>query len=58
MNDFFNDLKVIKKELAKEQTKLEQEKIKILEEESIKQREKRLQDEFLNYAKDACIKKI
>ncbi|QKF64592.1 hypothetical protein [Campylobacter corcagiensis] len=56
MNDFFNDLKAIKKELTKEQTKLEQEKTKI--EESIKQREKRLQDEFLKYAKDACIKKI
>ena len=67
MNDFFNDLKNIKKDMLKnealkqnakeiaEKIKSEDDEFKV---EFIKQRVKRLQDEFLEYAKDENIKKI
>ena len=71
MNDFFNDLKNIKKDMLKnkalkqnakeitEKAKLEDDEFKVeFDKESIKQRVKRLQDEFLEYAKDENIKKI
>ena len=71
MNDFFNDLKNIKKDMLKnkalkqnakeitEKIKSEDDEFKIeFDKESIKQRVKRLQDEFLEYAKDENIKKI
>lgn len=71
MNDFFNDLKNIKKEMLKneafkqnakeitEKIKSEDDEFKVeFDKESIKQRVKRLQDEFLEYAKDENIKKI
>ena len=69
MNDFFNDLKNIKKDMLKnealkqntketaEKIKLEDDEFKVeFDKESIKQRVKRLQDEFLEYAKDENIK--
>ena len=71
MNDFFNDLKNIKKDILKneslkqntketaEKIKLEDDEFKVeFDKESIKQRVKRLQDEFLEYTKDENIKKI
>ncbi|MCZ6169239.1 hypothetical protein [Campylobacter ureolyticus] len=71
MNDFFNDLKNIKKDMLKnealkqnakeitEKIKSEDDEFKVeFDKESIKQRVKRLQDEFLEYAKDENIKKI
>lgn len=71
MNDFFDDLKNIKKDMLKnealkqntketaEKIKLEDDEFKVeFDKESIKQRVKRLQDEFLEYAKDENIKKI
>lgn len=71
MNDFFDDLKNIKKDMLKnkalkqnakeiaEKIKSEDDEFKVeFDKESIKQRVKRLQDEFLEYAKDENIKKI
>lgn len=71
MNDFFNDLKNIKKDMLKnealkqntketaEKAKLEDDEFKVeFDKESIKQRVKRLQEEFLEYVKDENIKKI
>ncbi|MDU7071211.1 hypothetical protein [Campylobacter ureolyticus] len=71
MNDFFNDLKNIKKDMLKnkalkqnakeitEKIKSEDDEFKVeFDKESIKQRVKRLQDEFLEYVKDENIKKI
>lgn len=71
MNDFFDDLKNIKKDMLKneafkqnaketaEKIKLEDDEFKVeFDKESIKQRVKRLQDEFLEYTKDENIKKI
>lgn len=71
MNDFFNDLKNIKKDMLKnealkqnakeitEKIKSEDDEFKVeFDKESIKQRVKRLQDEFLEYTKDENIKKI
>lgn len=71
MNDFFDDLKNIKKDMLKneafkqnaketaEKIKSEDYEFKVeFDKESIKQRVKRLQDEFLEYVKDENIKKI
>lgn len=71
MNDFFDDLKNIKKDMLKneafkqnaketaEKIKSEDDEFKVeFDKESIKQRVKRLQDEFLEYVKDENIKKI
>ncbi|VYS96769.1 hypothetical protein [Campylobacter ureolyticus] len=71
MNDFFDDLKNIKKDMLKneafkqnaketaEKIKSEDDEFKVeFDKESIKQRAKRLQDEFLEYTKDENIKKI
>lgn len=58
MNDFFDELKALKKDMVKDQEKSIKDGIKAKEEESIKAREKRLQDEFLEYVKDTNIKKI
>lgn len=71
MNDFFDDLKNIKKDMLKnealkqntketaEKIKSEDDEFKVeFDKESIKQRVKRLQDEFLEYTKDENIKKI
>ncbi|EPH07865.1 hypothetical protein HMPREF9309_01120 [Campylobacter ureolyticus ACS-301-V-Sch3b] len=71
MNDFFDDLKNIKKDMLKneafkqnaketaEKIKSEDDEFKVeFDKESIKQRVKRLQNEFLEYTKDENIKKI
>lgn len=71
MNDFFDDLKNLKKDMLKneafkqnaketaEKIKSEDDEFKVeFDKESIKQRVKRLQDEFLEYAKYENIKKI
>ncbi|NLK66463.1 MAG: hypothetical protein GX282_03205 [Campylobacteraceae bacterium] len=58
MNDFFDDLKAIKKDMIKsDEAKKEKEKLD-LEKESIKAREKRLEIEFLEYVKGQDIRKI
>lgn len=54
MNDFLDDLKALKKDMIDEEKKEQLD----LEKESIKAREKRLQDEFLEYIKESNIKKI
>lgn len=71
MNDFFDDLKNIKKDMIKndalkqnskkqrEKDKFEDEDFKLeFDKESVKSRIKRLQDEFLEYTKNENIKKI
>lgn len=55
MNDFFDDLKAIKKDMVKENDKKEEFD---LAKESVKAREKRLQDDFLEYMRISDIKKI
>ena len=61
MNDFFDSLKEIKKELAKEQgvaKKPRKEVISHTKEEEILHKEQKLRDEFLAYTKDSNIRKI
>ena len=61
MNDFFDSLKEIKKELAKEQgvaKKPQKEVIPHTKEEAILHKEQKLRDEFLTYTKDSNIRKI
>ena len=73
MNDFFDDLKEIKKDMLKSSKKVESKscldenskdndssfkEVFDLSKESVEAREKRLTDEFLEYTKDADIKRI
>ena len=61
MNDFFDSLKEIKKELAKEQgvaKKPQKEVIPHTKEEAILHKQQKLRDEFLAYTKDSNIRKI
>ncbi|WP_107832658.1 hypothetical protein [Campylobacter concisus] len=61
MNDFFDSLKEIKKELKKEQgvaKKPQKEAIFHTKEEAILHKEQKLRDEFLAYTKDSNIRKI
>ncbi|MBR8463922.1 hypothetical protein KDD93_04945 [Campylobacter sp. faydin G-24] len=63
MNDFFDSLKEIKKELTKEQnTKNTKQKSQnattFSKEDAIAQKQERLKDEFLSYIKDSDIRKI
>lgn len=72
MNDFFDSLKEIKKDLKKQESIKSKVKQKIapknenyifkdefdIEKESIKSRQKRLQNEFLSYMKDQGVKEI
>ncbi|MDO5046178.1 hypothetical protein [Campylobacter sp.] len=61
MNDFFESLKDIKKEMIKEQgvaPKKEVKKQAISKEEAIAHKEQMLRDEFMKYIKDSDIKKI
>ncbi|MBS5810545.1 MAG: hypothetical protein KIC71_07950 [Campylobacter concisus] len=61
MNDFFDSLKEIKKELTKEQgaaKKPQKEAISHTKEEAILHKEQKLRDEFLTYTKDSNIRKI
>ncbi|NLY03553.1 MAG: hypothetical protein GXZ15_01730 [Campylobacter sp.] len=73
MNDFFDDLKEIKKDMLKSSKKVESKscldenskdndssfkEVFDLSKESVEAREKRLKDEFLEYTKDADIKRI
>lgn len=61
MNDFFDSLKEIKKELAKEQgvaKKPQKEAVTYTKEEAILHKEQKLRDEFLAYTKDSNIRKI
>ena len=61
MNDFFDKLKEIKKELTKEQgvaKKPQKEAISHTKEEAILHKEQKLRDEFLAYTKDSNIRKI
>ena len=61
MNDFFDSLKEIKKELTKEQgvaKKTQKEAASYTKEEAILHKEQKLRDEFLAYTKDSNIRKI
>ena len=61
MNDFFDSLKEIKKELTKEQgeiKKTQKEAASHTKEEAILHKEQKLRDEFLAYTKDSNIRKI
>ena len=61
MNDFFDSLKEIKKELTKEQgvaKKPQKEAISHTKEDAILHKEQKLRDEFLTYTKDSNIRKI
>ncbi|WP_103633059.1 hypothetical protein [Campylobacter concisus] len=61
MNDFFDSLKEIKKELTKEQCmakKPQKEVASHTKEEAILHKEQKLRDEFLAYTKDSNIRKI
>ena len=61
MNDFFDSLKEIKKELAKEQgvaKNPQKEAVSYTKEETILHKEQKLKDEFLAYTKDSNIRKI
>lgn len=61
MNDFFDSLKEIKKELAKEQNltpKTAKQNQAHTKEEAIKHKQDRLKDEFLAYIKNSDIRKI
>ncbi|MBN7288506.1 MULTISPECIES: hypothetical protein [Campylobacter] len=61
MNDFFDSLKEIKKELAKEQNltpKTAKQNQAHTKEEAIKHKQDRLKDEFLVYIKNSDIRKI
>ena len=68
MNDFFDSLKEIKKELAKEQgvakkpqkeaASYTKEAASYTKEEAILHKEQKLRDEFLAYTKDSNIRKI
>ncbi|WP_103638015.1 hypothetical protein [Campylobacter concisus] len=61
MNDFFDSLKEIKKELTKEQgvaKKSQKEAVSHSKEEAILYKEQKLRDEFLAYTKDSNIRKI
>ena len=61
MNDFFDSLKEIKKELTKEQGVAKKPKKEVAshtKEEAILHKEKKLRDEFLAYTKDSNIRKI
>ena len=61
MNDFFDSLKKIKKELTKEQgvaKKPQKEAASHTKEEAILRKEQKLRDEFLAYTKDSNIRKI
>lgn len=61
MNDFFDSLKDIKKEMIKEQgatPKKEVKKHAVSKEEAIAHKEQTLRDEFLKYVKDSNINKI
>ncbi|QCD52685.1 hypothetical protein [Campylobacter sp. RM16192] len=61
MNDFFDSLRDIKKEMIKEQTvapKKESKKQAVSKEEAIAHKEEMLREEFLKYVKDSDIKKI
>lgn len=56
MNDFFQSLNEIKKEMIKEQ-KAPEKKV-ISKDEAIALKEKKLRDEFLAYIKNSDIKKL
>lgn len=56
MNDFFQSLNEIKKEMIKEQ-KASEKKV-ISKDETIALKEKKLRDEFLAYIKNSDIKKL
>jgi hypothetical protein len=61
MNDFFDSLKEIKKELTKEQTNAEKpqkEAISYTKEEIILHKENKLKNEFAEYIKGQDIRKI
>lgn len=61
MNDFFDSLKEIKKELTKEQTntkKPQKEAISCTKEEAILHKENKLKNEFVEYIKGQDIRKI
>ncbi|WP_103637148.1 hypothetical protein [Campylobacter concisus] len=61
MNDFFDSLKEIKKELTREQgvaKKPQKEAASHTKEEAILHKEQKLRDEFLAYTKDSNIRKI
>ncbi|WP_103589814.1 hypothetical protein [Campylobacter concisus] len=61
MNDFFDSLKEIKKELTKEQTnakKPQKEAIYYTKEEAILHKENKLKNEFAEYIKGQDIRKI
>ena len=61
MNDFFDSLKEIKKELTKEQggaKKIQQEAVSHTKEEAISYKENKLKDEFAEYIKGQDIRKI
>ena len=61
MNDFFDSLKEIKKELTKEQgeaKKTQKEAVSYKKEEAISYKENKLKNEFAEYIKGQDIKKI
>ncbi|OUT19200.1 hypothetical protein [Campylobacter concisus] len=61
MNDFFDSLKEIKKELTKEQggaKKIQKEAVSHTKEEAISYKENKLKDEFAEYIKGQDIRKI
>ncbi|QKG29368.1 hypothetical protein [Campylobacter sp. RM16187] len=61
MNDFFDSLKDIKKEMIKELGETPKKEVKkqaISKEEAIAHKEEVLREEFLKYVKDSDIKKI
>lgn len=61
MNDFFDSLKDIKKEMIKElgaEPKKEVKKHTVSKEEAIAHKEQTLRDEFMKYVKNSDIRKI
>lgn len=61
MNDFFDSLKDIKKEMIKElgaEPKKEVKKHVVSKEEAIAHKEQTLRDEFMKYVKNSDIRKI
>lgn len=64
MNDFFDSLKDIKKEMLKDQTSAAKKEVKkqvskpISKEEAIAHKERELREEFLKYVKNSDIRKL
>ncbi|MCI6989623.1 MAG: hypothetical protein MR902_08755 [Campylobacter sp.] len=58
MNDFFDDLKDIKERLQKDEKENIKKDENFIQDESKKDRFKRLEDEFLDYIKELDVKQI